>query len=117
MTEISTIRMPADFEREFPGASRSASEVAVNLARAQLALVTEIERPAREAHGLSASAFQALAILDGAGEPLPPPPPPRGAGGAAPGARHRRATARQQRQHDLPGRHPRTPRSGRTSPA
>ena len=71
MTEISTIRMPADFEREFPGASRSASEVAVNLARAQLALVTEIERPAREAHGLSASAFQALAILDGAGEPLP----------------------------------------------
>jgi DNA-binding MarR family transcriptional regulator len=71
MTEISTIRMPADFEHEFPGASRSASEVAVNLARAQMALVTEIERPAREAHGLSASAFQALAILDGAGEPLP----------------------------------------------
>ena len=71
MTEISTIRMPAGFEREFPGASRSASEVAVNLARAQLALITEVERPAREAHGLSASAFQALAILDGAGEPLP----------------------------------------------
>lgn len=71
MTEISAIRMPADFEREFPGASRSASEVAVNLARAQMALITEIERPAREAHGLSASAFQALAILDGAGEPLP----------------------------------------------
>jgi DNA-binding MarR family transcriptional regulator len=71
MTEISTIRMPAGFEREFPGASRSASEVAVNLARAQLALITEVERPAREAHGLSASAFQVLAILDGAGEPLP----------------------------------------------
>ena len=71
MPEISTIRVPADFEREFPGASRSASEVAVNLARAQMALITEIERPAREAHGLSASAFQALAILDSAGEPLP----------------------------------------------
>ena len=71
MPEISTIRVPAGFEREFPGASRSASEVAVNLARAQMALITEIERPAREAHGLSASAFQTLAILDGAGEPLP----------------------------------------------
>src|ERR1035438_5231690 len=70
MPEISAIRVPADFEREFPGASRSASEVAVNLARAQMALITEIERPAREAHGLSASAFPALAILAGAGEPL-----------------------------------------------
>ena len=71
MPDISTIRVPADFESEFPGASRSASEVAVNLARAQMGLIAEIERPPREAHGLSASAFQAPAILDGAGEPLP----------------------------------------------
>src|SRR3984957_18178680 len=70
MPEISTIRVPADFESEFPGASRSASEVAVNLARTQLALITEVERPTREAHGLSASAFQTLAIIDGAGGPL-----------------------------------------------
>jgi len=71
MPEISTIRVPAGFESEFPGASRSASEVAANLAQAQMALIAEIERPPREAHGLSASAFQTLAILDGAGEPLP----------------------------------------------
>ena len=71
MPDISTIRVPADFEFEFPGASRSASEVAVNLARAQMTLIAEIERPPREAHGLSASAFQTLAIIDGAGEPLP----------------------------------------------
>ena len=71
MPEISAVRVPADFEQEFPGASRSASEVAVNLALAQAALIAQIERPAREAHGLSASAFQALAILDGAGEPVP----------------------------------------------
>jgi DNA-binding MarR family transcriptional regulator len=71
MSEIVTIRVPDDFEKEFPGASRSASEVAVNLARTQLALITEIERPPRESHDLSASAFQTLAILDGAGEPLP----------------------------------------------
>src|SRR5664279_1947741 len=71
MAEIVTIRVPDDFEKEFPGASRSASEVAVNLARTQLALITEIERPPRESHDLSASAFQTLAILDGAGEALP----------------------------------------------
>jgi DNA-binding MarR family transcriptional regulator len=71
MPDISTIRVPADFESEFPGASRSASEVAVNLAQAQLVVVAEVERPVREAHGLSASAFQTLAILDGAGEALP----------------------------------------------
>src|SRR3984885_4635762 len=61
----------AGFEQEFPGASRSASEVAVNLALAQAALIAQIERPAREAHGLSASAVQALASRDGAGEPIP----------------------------------------------
>jgi len=71
MPDISTIRVPADFESEFPGASRSASDVAVNLAHAQLVLLAEIERPIRAAHGLSASAFQTLAILDGAGEALP----------------------------------------------
>src|SRR6202051_2946847 len=71
MPEISPVRVPAGFEQEFPGARRSASEVAVNLALAQAALIAQIERPAREAHGLSASAFQALAILDGAGEPIP----------------------------------------------
>jgi MarR family transcriptional regulator, 2-MHQ and catechol-resistance regulon repressor len=37
-----------------------------------MALLAQIERPPpRESHGLSASAFQTLAILDGAGEPLP----------------------------------------------
>jgi DNA-binding MarR family transcriptional regulator len=71
MSDISTIRVPADFESEFPGASRSASEVAVNLAQAQLVVLAQVERPTREAHGLSASAFQTLAIIDGAGEPLP----------------------------------------------
>jgi DNA-binding MarR family transcriptional regulator len=69
--DLSTIRVAADFEYEFPGASRSASEVAVNLARAQMGLSAEIERPPREAHSLSASAFQTLAILDGAGQALP----------------------------------------------
>ena len=41
-----------------------------NLARAATALVAAIERPPRQAADLSASAFQTLAILDGAAEPL-----------------------------------------------
>lgn len=63
--------VPDDFEREFPGASRSAAELTANMVRAATALVGQIERPPREAADLSVSAFQTLAILDGAGEPLP----------------------------------------------
>jgi MarR family transcriptional regulator, 2-MHQ and catechol-resistance regulon repressor len=65
-----TIRVPADFEPEFPGASRSAAEVAANLARTATAFVSAVERWPREAENLSASAFQTLAILEGADEPL-----------------------------------------------
>jgi DNA-binding MarR family transcriptional regulator len=70
MGDVDPIRVPENFEAEFPGASRSASEVAANLARAATALVAAIERPPRQAADLSASAFQTLAILDGAAEPL-----------------------------------------------
>lgn len=70
MAEAAPIRVPADFEREFPGASRSATEAAANLVRTADALLAEIERRRREIADLSASAFQVLAILDGAGEPL-----------------------------------------------
>jgi DNA-binding MarR family transcriptional regulator len=66
----STIRVPADFEEEFPGASRSAAEVAANLVRCASALVSAIERWPRETANLSASAFHTLAILEGAEEPL-----------------------------------------------
>jgi DNA-binding MarR family transcriptional regulator len=65
-----TIRVPADFEGEFPGASRSAAEVAANLVRTATAFVSAIERWPRQAANLSASAFQTLAILEGADEPL-----------------------------------------------
>jgi DNA-binding MarR family transcriptional regulator len=66
------IRVPDDFDHEFPGASRSAAEVAANLARTSNAFVAAIERWPRERAGLSASAFQTLAIVEGAGEPLAP---------------------------------------------
>lgn len=70
MSDVTAIRVPADFEKEFPGASRSAAEVAANLVRASDAFLAELERRRREIADLSASAFQALAILEGAGEPL-----------------------------------------------
>jgi DNA-binding MarR family transcriptional regulator len=65
------IPVPAHFEREFPGASRSAADVAATLIGAASALENAIERAPRQAANLSMSAFQTLAILDGAGDPLP----------------------------------------------
>lgn len=64
-------RVPDHFEQEFPGASRSGAEVAANLIRTADALLAEINRRRRAVADLSPSAFQALAILEGAGEPLP----------------------------------------------
>ena len=67
---VTAVRVPADFEQEFPGASRSAAEVAANLVRTSDAFLAELERRRRQIADLSPSAFQALAILEGAGEPL-----------------------------------------------
>ena len=69
---MTAIRVPTNFEQEFPGASRSAAEVAANLVRAADAFLAEVERRRRGIADLSASAFQALAILEGAHEPLAP---------------------------------------------
>jgi DNA-binding MarR family transcriptional regulator len=70
LTDGALISIPDDFEREFPGASRSAAVVVPNLVRTAALLIAEIERRSREAADLSASAFQTLAILDGADAPL-----------------------------------------------
>ncbi len=70
MPDDAAISIPDDFEMEFPGASRSAAEVAPNLVRTAALLIAEIERCSREAADLSVSAFQTLAILDGADGPL-----------------------------------------------
>lgn len=68
---MDAIRVPPHFEDEFPGASRSAAELAANLVRASGAFVAELDRRRRTIADLSASGFQALAVLEGAGEPLP----------------------------------------------
>jgi DNA-binding MarR family transcriptional regulator len=67
------LRQAAHFEVEFPGASRSASEVLLNLARTSSVSLAELDRRHKAAIGsLSLSGWQALAVIEGAGEPLPP---------------------------------------------
>lgn len=64
------IRVGPDFRREFPGASPSAAEAGANLVRAATLFLDEVNRRRTPIAPLSASGFQALAILDGANEAL-----------------------------------------------
>lgn len=66
------LRQGDSFEEEFPGASRSASECAVNLTRAATLLLGELTRRRRPYADVSVAAFQVLAIVEGEGSPLPP---------------------------------------------
>jgi DNA-binding MarR family transcriptional regulator len=66
-----TIRVPRGFRAEFPGAVPSAAEAAANLVRLAQEFLDEVNRRRRVVAPLSASAFEALAVLEGAGEPLP----------------------------------------------
>jgi DNA-binding MarR family transcriptional regulator len=61
-----------DFDDEFPDARRAATLCAANLLRTANRLLAEIDRRRRTITDLSASAFEILAIVEGAGEPLPP---------------------------------------------
>jgi DNA-binding MarR family transcriptional regulator len=71
VAEDAMISVAPNFEHEFPGASRSAAEVAAALVSTVSALDAAIERVPRQAANLSASAFQTLVILDGARQSLP----------------------------------------------
>ena len=71
MHEDAIIGVAPHFEHEFPGASPSAAEVAATLVGTATVLDAAIERAPRQAATLSTSAFQTLAILDGAGRSLP----------------------------------------------
>ncbi len=72
MTVVEPIRVPPWFQEEFPGANPAAAEVAANLVRTADAFLAEVDRRRRRIANLSAGAFQALAILEGADEPLGP---------------------------------------------
>lgn len=64
------IRVGRGFRREFPGCNAAAAEALANLIRASSEALGEIDRRRRVLADLSASGFEALAVLDGADEPL-----------------------------------------------
>src|SRR4051812_40859365 len=64
------IDLDPSFEHEFPGASASATQASANLMHTASLLLDEINRHRGTVTRLSPSACQALAVLDGAGEPL-----------------------------------------------
>jgi DNA-binding MarR family transcriptional regulator len=66
------VRVDPDFEDEFPGADARATECYANLVRTGDLLIGLHNAQAWEDHHLSATAKQALAVLDGADEPLEP---------------------------------------------
>ena len=65
-------RQGDSFEEEFPGASRSASDCSINVARTGSLLIAELARRRRPYADISVAAFQVLAIIEGEGRPLPP---------------------------------------------
>jgi DNA-binding MarR family transcriptional regulator len=71
MEDVQPVRVHRGFRREFPGASPAAVETAANLVRTASAFLDEVERRRRGVAGLSHSGYEALSILEGAGEPLP----------------------------------------------
>jgi DNA-binding MarR family transcriptional regulator len=72
VTDRPAIVVRDDFEDEFPDGRRAATLCAANLLRTSNLLLTEINRRRRTVADLSASASEILAIVEGAGEPLPP---------------------------------------------
>jgi DNA-binding MarR family transcriptional regulator len=66
------VRVGEDFEDEYPGADRLATEAYANLLRTGDLLMALHNRQTQEQYQLSASARQVLAVVEGAGEPLEP---------------------------------------------
>jgi len=72
LAESQLKRQGDSFEEEFPGASRSASDCSINVARTGSLLIAELTRRRRPYVDISVAAFQVLAIIEGEGKPLPP---------------------------------------------
>ena len=66
------IRVGDDFEVEYPGASALATECYANFWRAADLLMELHNQQTRDQYGLSPSARQVLAVVEGAGTPLEP---------------------------------------------
>jgi DNA-binding MarR family transcriptional regulator len=66
------VRVDADFEDEYPGADRTCTEAYASLSRTGEALLGELDRRVRMTFAIPQAAATALAVIDGAGEPLTP---------------------------------------------
>lgn len=71
MSSTEAIRVGPGFSAEFPGAVASAAEGAANLVRTTTEFLNELQRRRAPVAPLSASGFEALAVIEGAGESLP----------------------------------------------
>ena len=65
------VRVPGDFGQEFPGADGSATEVVLNLTLAGTVTINRVEELLAQ-YGLVLKAFNVLAVVSGAQEPLTP---------------------------------------------
>jgi DNA-binding MarR family transcriptional regulator len=66
------VRVGAGFAVEFPGGDPSCTEAYATLVRTGEALLAEIDRRIRVTFGLPHAALTALAVIEGAGEPVTP---------------------------------------------
>ena len=69
---LGLVRVDADFEQEFPDADRSSTEAYASLVRAGIALTTELDRSILATFDVPHAVVTALAVVEGAGEPLTP---------------------------------------------
>jgi DNA-binding MarR family transcriptional regulator len=67
---VQPVRVGAGFRDEFPGCAPLPAEAAANLIRLAGEYLAELSRRRRSIAPLSASGFEALAVLDGADAPL-----------------------------------------------
>lgn len=66
------VRVDEDFDDEYPDGDRSSTEAHATIVRLGQALLAEIERFANAAQGISQTALNALAVIDGNGGPITP---------------------------------------------
>ncbi len=69
---LGVVRVDADFEEEYPGGDATCTEAYASLCRTGEALLGELDRRIRATFDIPQAAATALAVIDGAGEPLTP---------------------------------------------
>jgi DNA-binding MarR family transcriptional regulator len=69
---LGVVKVGAGFAEEYPGADASCTEAYASLVRTGQALLGEIDRSIWQTAGIPHPAATALAVIDGAGEPLTP---------------------------------------------